>query len=59
MLADLQSLWYRSASRQMRRLEMVIPGLVNAIYTETIAGSAVVRAFGAHSVMINGQFNDI
>lgn len=37
---------------------MVIPGLVNAIYTETIAGSAVVRAFGAHSVMINGEFVD-
>ena len=33
---------------------MIIPGLVTAIYSETIAGSAVVRAFGAHSVMVNG-----
>jgi hypothetical protein len=34
---------------------MVIPGLVNSIYSETIAGSAVVRAFGAQSLMVNGM----
>lgn len=48
-----QSIWYRSAGRQIRRLQSVTPGLVNAIYGETIAGTAVIRAFGMQSVFLS------
>lgn len=51
---DLQSQWYRSAGRQIRRLEAIIPGPINAIYSETVAGTAVIRAFGVQSVFISG-----
>lgn len=40
--------------RQVRRLEKVVPGLVNAVYSESIAGIAVIRAFGAQSMFTNG-----
>lgn len=39
----------------MRRLEAVIPGPINAIYGETVAGIAVIRAFGVQSVFVQGQ----
>jgi hypothetical protein len=52
---DLQSQWYRSAGRQIRRLEAIIPGPINAIYSETVAGTAVIRAFGVQSVFISGE----
>jgi len=38
----------------MRRLAAIIPGPINAIYGETIAGTAVIRAFGVQSVFIEG-----
>ena len=50
-----QGQWYRSASRQVRRLQAVIPGPINAHYGETVAGAAVIRAFGAQSVFVNGK----
>jgi hypothetical protein len=53
----LQSQWYRSAGRQIRRLEAIIPGPINAIYSETVAGTAVIRAFGVQSVFISGESN--
>ncbi|KAL7420090.1 hypothetical protein Q5752_005055 [Cryptotrichosporon argae] len=51
---------HRMAVRQCRRLEAVIPGAVNAIYGEVLAGTAVVRAAGAQSIFLNelcGHFN--
>ncbi|WVQ96554.1 hypothetical protein IAU59_003659 [Kwoniella sp. CBS 9459] len=45
--------WYRASSRQIRRLQTVIPGPINAIYGETVAGTAVIRAFGAQSIFID------
>ncbi|OCF35103.1 ABC transporter ABCC.6 [Kwoniella heveanensis BCC8398] len=45
--------WYRAASRQIRRLQSVIPGPINAIYGETVAGTAVIRAFGAQSIFFD------
>nr|XP_019043278.1 ABC transporter ABCC.6 [Kwoniella bestiolae CBS 10118]OCF22208.1 ABC transporter ABCC.6 [Kwoniella bestiolae CBS 10118] len=45
--------WYRASSRQIRRLQAIIPGPINAIYGETVAGTSVVRAFGAQSVFID------
>jgi hypothetical protein len=39
----------------MRRLESVIPGPINAIYGETVAGAAVIRAFGQQSVFIESM----
>lgn len=47
--------WYRSASRQVRRLQAVIPGPINAIYGETVAGTAVIRAFGQQSMFMQGE----
>ncbi|WWC93054.1 uncharacterized protein L201_008018 [Kwoniella dendrophila CBS 6074] len=44
---------YSSASRQMRRLQAIIPGNINALYGETVAGSAVIRAFGVQSVFLD------
>ena len=57
VLPDLQrqGQWYRSASRQVRRLQAVIPGPINAHYGESVAGAAVIRAFGAQSVFVNGE----
>nr|KIR85754.1 ABC transporter ABCC.6 [Cryptococcus tetragattii IND107] len=45
--------WYRASSRQVRRLQAVLPGPINAIYGETVAGATVIRAFGAQSVFID------
>lgn len=50
-----QGQWYRSASRQVRRLEAIIPGPINAIYGETVAGTAVIRAFGVQSIFVEGM----
>ena len=33
-----------------------MPGPINAIYGETVAGTAVIRAFGLQSVFIDGSF---
>lgn len=49
-----QAGWYRSAGRQVRRLQAVIPGKVNAIYGETTVGVIVIRAFGVQSVLLQG-----
>ena len=51
-----QGKWYRSSTRQVRRLEAVIPGPINAIYGETVAGIAVIRAHGVQSVFVQGWF---
>lgn len=40
----------------MKRLDAVMPGPINAIYGETIAGTAVIRAFGVQSVFVSGEF---
>ncbi|OXG17327.1 ABC transporter ABCC.6 [Cryptococcus neoformans Tu401-1] len=45
--------WYRASSRQVRRLQAILPGPINAIYGETVAGTTVIRAFGAQSVFID------
>ncbi|KGB78045.2 ABC transporter ABCC.6 [Cryptococcus deuterogattii R265] len=45
--------WYRASSRQVRRLQAVLPGPINAIYGETVAGATVIRAFGVQSVFID------
>nr|XP_019009148.1 ABC transporter ABCC.6 [Kwoniella pini CBS 10737]OCF47929.1 ABC transporter ABCC.6 [Kwoniella pini CBS 10737] len=45
--------WYRSTSRQIRRLGAILPGPINAIYGETVAGTSVIRAFGAQSIFID------
>lgn len=50
-----QGQWYRATARQMRRLQAVIPGPINAIYGETVAGTAVIRAFGVQSVFVDGE----
>lgn len=49
-----QAKWYGSASRQLQRLEMVIPGRINSLYGEVVAGSIVIRAFGAQSLFLKG-----
>lgn len=41
--------------RQLKRLDSIIPGRVNAIYGESDAGIAVIRAFGAQSMVFNGM----
>jgi len=46
---------YRVCSRQVRRLASILPGPVNALYGETIAGAAVIRAFGMQSVFVQSQ----
>ncbi|EIW71721.1 hypothetical protein TREMEDRAFT_67926 [Tremella mesenterica DSM 1558] len=51
--------WYRSSSRQVRRLQAVIPGPINAIYGETVAGTAVIRAFGQQSVFMEELMRSI
>jgi hypothetical protein len=33
----------------------IIPGPINAIYSETLAGTAVIRAFGVQSVFVDGE----
>jgi hypothetical protein len=33
----------------------ILPGPVNALYGETIAGAAVIRAFGMQSVFVQSQ----
>jgi hypothetical protein len=48
-------MWYRSSSRQVRRLMSILPGPVNALYGETVAGAAVVRAFGMQSVFVQSK----
>ncbi|WVN87012.1 uncharacterized protein L203_102188 [Cryptococcus depauperatus CBS 7841] len=45
--------WYRASSRQVRRLQTVIPGPINAIFGETVAGTTVIRAFGVQSVFLD------
>ncbi|OXH51675.1 ABC transporter ABCC.6 [Cryptococcus neoformans] len=45
--------WYRASSRQVRPLQAILPGPINAIYGETVAGTTVIRAFGAQSVFID------
>ncbi|WRT69478.1 uncharacterized protein IL334_006464 [Kwoniella shivajii] len=47
------SKYYRASSRQIRRLQAVIPGPINAIYGETVAGTSVIRAFGAQSIFMD------
>jgi hypothetical protein len=54
-----QGKWYRTCSRQMRRLITVIPGPINAIYGETVAGTAVIRAFGVQSVFVKDLLGSI
>lgn len=54
-----QGQWYRSASRQVRRLEAIIPGPINAIYGETVAGTAVIRAFGVQSIFVEGTSENV
>ena len=49
-------MWYRSSSRQVCRLMSILPGPVNALYGETVAGAAVVRAFGMQSVFVQSKF---
>jgi hypothetical protein len=34
----------------------ILPGPVNALYAETVAGAAVVRAFGMQSVFVQSKF---
>jgi hypothetical protein len=48
-------MWYRSSSRQVRRLGSILPGPVAALYGETVAGAAVVRAFGMQSVFVQSK----
>jgi len=43
-------MWYRSSSRQVRRLMSILPGPVNALYGETV------RAFGMQSVFVQSKF---
>lgn len=50
----LQSQAYRSCARQMQRLQTIVPGPILSIYGETIAGTAVIRAFGAQSMVFDG-----
>ncbi|TYJ54700.1 hypothetical protein B9479_004639 [Cryptococcus floricola] len=45
--------WYRASSRQVRRLQAVLGGPINALYGETVAGTTVIRAFGAQSVFLD------
>ncbi|KAK4686657.1 hypothetical protein P7C73_g3466, partial [Tremellales sp. Uapishka_1] len=51
--------WYRSSSRQTRRLGAVIPGPINALYAETVAGTAVIRAFGMQSLFVRELLGSI
>jgi hypothetical protein len=51
--------WYKAASLQNLRLDSVLPGPCNSIYAETIAGTAVIRAFGAQSIMVNGELSHL
>ncbi|ORX37959.1 P-loop containing nucleoside triphosphate hydrolase protein [Kockovaella imperatae] len=53
MIVWKPSTWYRSSSRQIRRLQSVIPGPINAHYGESVAGAAVIRAFGVQSIFVN------
>lgn len=48
--------WYRISSRQVRRLMAILPGPVNALYGETVAGAAVIRAFGMQSVFVQSSY---
>jgi hypothetical protein len=34
----------------------ILPGPVNALFGETVAGAAVVRAFGMQSVFVQSKF---
>ena len=52
---DVQAKWYRSSVRQLRRLETIMPGPINARYGETVAGTAVIRAFGLQSVFVTSK----
>ncbi|WVQ75089.1 hypothetical protein IAR50_004698 [Cryptococcus sp. DSM 104548] len=45
--------WYRASSRQVRRLQAVLGGPINALYGETVAGTTVIRAFGTQSVFMD------
>ena len=38
----------------MRRLQAVIPGPINAMYGETVAGTTIIRAFGVQSLFVRG-----
>jgi hypothetical protein len=49
-------MWYRISSRQVRRLMSILPGPVNALYGETVAGAAVIRAFGMQSVFVQSTY---
>lgn len=56
VLADFRQInWYRISSRQVRRLMSILPGPVNALYGETVAGAAVIRAFGMQSVFVQSE----
>jgi hypothetical protein len=50
--------WYRISSRQVRRLMAILPGPVNALYGETVAGAAVIRAFGMQSVFVQSKLHE-
>jgi hypothetical protein len=50
--------WYRISSRQVRRLMAILPGPVNALYGETVAGAAVIRAFGMQSVFVQSKSHE-
>ena len=52
---DFQGKWYRSSARQLRRLESIMPGPINAIYGETVAGTAVIRTFGLQSIFVTSE----
>ncbi|WVR08252.1 hypothetical protein IAU60_005299 [Kwoniella sp. DSM 27419] len=45
--------WYTVASREVMRMISVIPGPINAIYSETVAGSTVIRAFGMQALFLD------
>lgn len=47
--------WCRTASRQVQRLQAIIPSPINAIYGETAAGIAVIRAFGQQGMFMQGR----
>lgn len=54
----MKTQWYRSSARQTRRLMSTTYGPVNALYSETVAGVAVIRAFGAQSIFTRGMCRD-
>lgn len=51
-----QAQHYRVSSRQVRRLNAIHPGPVNAHYAETLTGAPIIRAFGAQGLHVRREF---